>query len=182
MAVTRKVTPDQESLHEMDTQAVAEIVVQEIGIFVKYLNIYRNTIGDLVKETAERRAETMSMTLDKFPRSNTQNLGRTTLDGTKFLLNNFMTLGRESMDIWLKSVVLSHGVIHPGVACNYLWSVRPVHDHGEGHRFLIGSRRAAFLWFYAAIGRSRACSSSRRNSGCGARHMVRYVSRKGSQL
>jgi hypothetical protein len=35
---------------------------------------------------------------------------------------------------------------------------------------------------YAAIGRSRACSSSRRNSGCGARHMVRYVSRKGSQF
>jgi hypothetical protein len=33
---------------------------------------------------------------------------------------------------------------------------------------------------YAAIGRSPACSSSRRNSGCGARHMVRYVSRKGS--
>ena len=32
---------------------------------------------------------------------------------------------------------------------------------------------------YAAIGRSRACSSNRRNSGCGARHMVRYVSRKG---
>jgi len=37
-------------------------------------------------------------------------------------------------------------------------------------------------WPYAAIGRSRTCSSSRRNSGCGARHMVRYVSRKGSQI
>jgi hypothetical protein len=35
---------------------------------------------------------------------------------------------------------------------------------------------------YAAIGRSRACSSSRRNSGRGARHIVRYVSRKGSQI
>jgi hypothetical protein len=34
---------------------------------------------------------------------------------------------------------------------------------------------------YAAIGRSPACSSSRRNSCCGARHMVRYMSRKGSQ-
>lgn len=111
MAVTRKVTPDQESLHEMDTQAVAEIVVQEIGIFLKYLNIYRNTIGDLAKEAAERRAETMSMTLDIFTRSNTQNLGRTTFDGTKFLLNNFMTLGRDSMDMWLKSIVLSHRVM-----------------------------------------------------------------------
>ena len=37
-------------------------------------------------------------------------------------------------------------------------------------------------WPYAAIGRSRACSSSCRKSGCGARHMVRYVSRKGSQI
>ena len=44
------------------------------------------------------------------------------------------------------------------------------------------SERAAFLRFYPAIGRSRACSSSCRNSGCGARHMVRYVSRKGSQI
>lgn len=35
---------------------------------------------------------------------------------------------------------------------------------------------------YAAIGRSRACSSGCRNSGWGARHMVRYVSRKGSQI
>jgi Helicase conserved C-terminal domain len=35
---------------------------------------------------------------------------------------------------------------------------------------------------HAAIDKSRACSSSRRNSGCGARHMVRYVSRKGSQI
>src|ERR1700757_3199403 len=34
----------------------------------------------------------------------------------------------------------------------------------------------------AAFGSSRTSSSSRRNSGCGARHMVRYVSRKGSQL
>jgi hypothetical protein len=33
---------------------------------------------------------------------------------------------------------------------------------------------------YAAIGKSRACSSNCRNSGCGARHMVRYVFRKGS--
>jgi len=33
----------------------------------------------------------------------------------------------------------------------------------------------------AAVGRSRACSSNCRNSGFGARHMVRYVSRKGSQ-
>ena len=33
----------------------------------------------------------------------------------------------------------------------------------------------------AAVGRSRTCSSKRRNSGFGARHMVRNVSRKGSQ-
>jgi len=34
----------------------------------------------------------------------------------------------------------------------------------------------------AAVGRSRACSSNCRNSGFGARHMVRNVSRKGSQI
>ena len=33
---------------------------------------------------------------------------------------------------------------------------------------------------YAAMRRSRTCSSNRRSSDCGARHIVRYVSRKGS--
>lgn len=54
-----------------------------------------------------------------------------------------------------------------------------------GHKILRTSCREPArkrLWFYAAIGRSRACSSSRRNSGCGARHMVRYASRKGSRF
>jgi hypothetical protein len=45
-----------------------------------------------------------------------------------------------------------------------------------------GSGRAPVPIVYAAIGKSRACSISRRNSGSGARHMVRYVSRKGSQF
>jgi hypothetical protein len=34
---------------------------------------------------------------------------------------------------------------------------------------------------YAATDRFRACSSSCRNSGCGARHIVQYVSRKGAK-
>ena len=51
-----------------------------------------------------------------------------------------------------------------------------------GERRLFQDGRRPSQWPYAAIVRSRACSSSRRNSGCGARHMVRYVSRKGSQI
>jgi hypothetical protein len=56
---------------------------------------------------------------------------------------------------------------------------------GEGHIVSIcvqvwrhAKGRADFP-SYATIGRSRACSNRRRNVGSGARHMVRYVSRKG---
>ena len=35
---------------------------------------------------------------------------------------------------------------------------------------------------HAATGRSRTCSNMRRKSSAGARHIVRYVSRKGSQF